>query len=143
LLSKGKSEWATFGRLDSSLREPNGWKAVIDELSDPESAGWVNKPPFQRLAARAQEQKERVRLDGALEEMLVEFEIKGPTDSGIVTPEGRQAKRIDGSLGPSDRDRFLKAVDQLEADYRKRGWLDLNDRAKFIKRLRGAIADHK
>jgi protein phosphatase len=143
LLSKGKSEWATLGRLEASLHASNGWQAVINELADPESAAWVNKPPFRALAARAQEQKEKAQLDVTLETMLVEFEIKSPTDSSIVTPDGRQAKRLDGSLSQLDRDRFLKTLDQIEGDYRQNSWLDLNDRARSIKKLREAIADHK
>ena len=73
--------------------------------------------------------------------MQVKFNVRGPTDPNIQTPEARKEQRIEGALDEAQRQKYLKDLDQLEGGYKKGGWLDQN-RVKFIKKLRDAISHY-
>jgi len=141
--NEAKSEWETLGELEDKLRDANDWQAVLDRLADPASAEWVGKPPFRNLAARAARQKEFARLNSTFETMLVEFDIKSPADPYIETPEGRQARKIEGTLSQAQRDKYLETLRQLENDYDRGGWLEENNREKYINKLRDIIVHHQ
>ena len=95
------------------------------------------------LAEQAANQKALAQLNVTFETMLVWFNIKQPKDSYIQTPEARKARRIDGGIDETQRDKYLKMLDQLESSYKKGGWLNQNSRVKYIAELRDTILHHE
>ena len=149
LFNQATNEWEILGDLVALERATN-WQAVLGKLADPAFAELTNKPPFRALAQRAKplavqaaNQKELAQLNVTFETMLVWFNIKSPTDSYVQTPEARRAKRIDGRIDETQRDKYLKMLDQLESGYKQGGWLNQNSHAKYIEKLRDAITQHK
>ena len=140
LIKKSDSEWKTLQEF-RALEQSNDWQIMLNRLADPASAGLVNKSQFHAMAVWAANQKELSRLNIAFETMQVKFNVRGPTDPNIQTPEARKEQRIEGALDEAQRQKYLKDLDQLEGGYKKGGWLDQN-RVKFIKKLRDAISHY-
>ena len=149
LFNQAMKEWEILGDLEALERATN-WQAVLGKLADPAFAGLTNKPPFRALAqwakplaVQAENHRELAQLNVTFETMLVRFNIKSPTDSYVQTPEARKEKKIDGGIDKTQRDKYLKMLDQLENGYKIGGWLNQNRRAKYIEKLREAIIHHE
>jgi protein phosphatase len=142
LISSARREMELRYEFVEQLRV-NDWKSVLDALNDPASAAWSNKPNFRELAAKAGDEKKHADLNVALETLLVEFSVRGPTDPYIQTPEGRAAKRIEAPLGQAQREDYKKKLADLENDYLQSGYLKENDHETEIKKLAEAIDHHE
>lgn len=146
LLRKGGEEMKTLGEFEK-LQQANSWEALSGELNKLGS-DIIAKKPFADLRQWAQgkaredegqKSKSPGWLDAKMEILLVQFKVLKATDAKIVTSAARQADVIDGSLNLTDQEEYLRAVNALEAEYKKRGWLDSGDRKKLIKQLREHI----
>jgi hypothetical protein len=144
LLRKGAEEQKALVELEQLKQVGDGprLQGKLGGLPPAVSA----KKPFEDLRkwaqAKADEQaaarkKDPVWLDADLEKLLVWFNIMPPTDSRIQTPEARKAQML-GAIGPK-KDIYLREVQRLEDEYKKGGWLDQNDREKYLKELKKTI----
>jgi protein phosphatase len=147
LCNQAAGERKTLADLEA-LKRANNWQAVAGKLSAPAAEGFTNKPPFIALAQwakacadQAATQAKLAQLNVSFEEMLVWFNIKKPTDPYIKTPEARKEQRKDGELG-NQKDNYLNRITWLENEYKNGGWLNQDDRAKYLKELRDTIAHH-
>jgi len=145
LLTQAATERKLLADLET-LKQQTNWQAVAGKLAEPANAAAASKAPFRNLSqwaktyvGQAERQKDIRQLNVTFEKMLVWFNVKEPTDPYIQTPEAKKESRRDGDIG-SQRDQYLKLVDWLEAEYKKGGWLEQNDRAKYIKELRDTIS---
>lgn len=128
------------------LKQSNAWQEVKAKLADPASRGLLSKPPFDALRKWAESQpasdktstaQTRGQLNTKLEVMLVQLGVFKPDAPEIRSDEARKTKPLpDGAL---DTGYYLRLVDQLEADFRKGGWLEQDDYRKRIAKLKEAI----
>ena len=131
-----------------AMKQTNGWQEVKSKLADSGSVIFATKQPFDDLRKWADSQSnkepespEKVlqRLDTEFEVMLVWFDILSPTDPKIQTAQARKERPFQGAIGLQKQSYYQERAGLLETEYKKGGWLDKNDRARKLKKLREAI----
>jgi hypothetical protein len=131
-----------------AMKQTNGWQEVKNKLADSGSVSFATKQPFDELRKWADSQSNKVpespekvlqRLDTEFEVMLVWFDILSPTDPKIQTAQARKERPFQGAIGPQKQSYYLERAGLLETEYRNGGWLDKNDRARKLKKLKEAI----
>jgi protein phosphatase len=144
LLAKATAEAQALAELQG-LKQTNNWQAVTAKLAEPAASGFAAKPPFRALAESAQSFVAQARgaealdrLDTEFEKMLVWFNIVRPTSPYLRLPEARKETRHDGEIG-AQREYYLGRVTVLENEFKKGGWLNQRDRAKYLGKLRDEI----
>jgi hypothetical protein len=145
LLQRAAAEAQVLAEL-KTLRQANNAQALLAKLADPPASSFAGKPPFLALAQWAQAQSAQAtgsnkldQLDAEFEKMLVWFNIKNPKDAYLRTAEAKKERRLDGEIGVKQRQQFLDAVNRLENEFRKGGWLDQRERARYLTELRTTI----
>jgi len=141
LVTSGETEKKLLEDL-KTFQQATNWQAVSKQLSDPALA---QKPPFaelnqwaNRLGVKAKSNTSLDQININFEKMLVWFNIKKATDVYIQTAEARKETRLDGELG-TQRDKYIQMVAQFETEFKKAGWLEERDRAKYLKELKETI----
>ena len=149
LLNQAAGEQKLLANLEALKKAGNG-KSLADNLASPAYAAVTNKPSFRALAQWAQSQTDQVEKQKRLQQatvtfeiMLVWFNVKNPTDAYITTAEAKKQNTVNGALSGVDRQKYLDRTTWLETEFGKLGMLNQNDRAKYLKELRGTIAHHE
>jgi tetratricopeptide (TPR) repeat protein len=89
-------------------------------------------------AKQAEQKKQTLsKLDSDLEILSVKFEIIKA--KAATTEKGKGTKVLPRGLGEKSGDFYQKLVDDLEKSYKTGGWLDHEQRAETIKKLRNRI----
>ncbi len=145
LLTTATQEKSLLDNLQQ-LKQSNAWQEVKAKLANPASRGLLNKPPFDALRKWAESQPASDKpstaqtlgqLKTKLEVLLVQLGVFKPGAAEIRSEEARRTKPLaDGAL---DTGYYLRLVDQLEADFKKGGWLEQDDYRKHIAKLKEAI----
>ena len=146
LQRQGTTEQSALSELEK-LKAANSWPAVQAGLAKL-AVDVSRKQPFAELAQWAQtkagnEEERKAQdpgwLDAELEILLVRFNVLGPNDRWLQTPEARKEKSLDGLLSLDAKEALLNRVKWLRAEYAKRGWLMQRDRKKYLDRLESSI----
>ncbi|HEV2209466.1 MAG TPA: hypothetical protein VG167_11860 [Verrucomicrobiae bacterium] len=146
LLAQATTEKTTLDTLQQ-LKQTNGWQQLKQRLADPALAGVLAKPPFadlrtwadaQSTAAASGATPDLQRLDTDLEVLLVQFGVLKATAAEIHFDAARQTKPLpSGAL--DDPQPYLNRVQRLEQGYKNGGWLDQDNRQKYLTKIREAI----
>ncbi|HEX4263459.1 MAG TPA: hypothetical protein VH597_03895 [Verrucomicrobiae bacterium] len=142
LLTQAVAEEKLLADLQAR-KQANDWQTVKTKLAA--SASLTNKPPFHALndwataqSAVGLQKNTLVSLDDELQKYLVWFNVVKATDARITSAEARKAQRQDGEIG-GQRDQYLNRIAWLETEYRKGGWLNQDDRQKYLDQLKDTI----
>ncbi|MGH7972279.1 MAG: hypothetical protein ACREIC_26505, partial [Limisphaerales bacterium] len=146
LLAQATTEKAALVTLQQ-LKQTNGWQQLKQRLADPALAAVLAKAPFadlrtwadaQSTAAASGATPDLQRLDTDLEVLLVQFGVLKATAAEIHFDAARQTKPLpSGAL--DDPQPYLNRVQQLEQGYKNGGWLDQDNRQKYLAKIREAI----
>jgi hypothetical protein len=92
-----------------------------------------------KSVGKGSEQETAKKLDAEFEKYLVWFRVWKPTDPRIRTEAARKEKPMDGYLTTEAKQWYLRRVDYLDAQYKKAGRLNQDDRKQALSALREAI----